>query len=39
MKLESSPIGDNVGMAQFQTQLDALIIQPKELTNGKEKRE
>jgi hypothetical protein len=39
MKLESSPVGDNGGMVQVQTQLAALMIQLEELTKGKEKCE
>jgi hypothetical protein len=39
MKLESLLIGDNGGMVQVQTQLDALTIQLAEMTKGNEKRE
>jgi hypothetical protein len=39
MKLEASPTGDIGGMAQVQTQLDALTIQLVELTKGREKQE
>jgi hypothetical protein len=39
MKLESYPIGDNVGMTQVQTQLTALTIQLAELKKEKEKQE
>jgi hypothetical protein len=37
MKIESSPVGDNGGMAQVHTKLSALMIQLVELTKGKEK--
>jgi hypothetical protein len=37
MKLEASPVGDNGGMAQVQTQLFSLTVQLEELTKGKEK--
>jgi hypothetical protein len=39
MKLEASPVGDDGGMVQVNTQLATLIIQLAELTKGKEKQE
>jgi hypothetical protein len=39
MKLESSLVGENGGMAQVQTQLADLMIQLAELTKGKEKHD
>jgi len=37
LKMEASPIGDNGGITQVQTQLYSLTIQLEELTKGKEK--